>query len=151
MLKKEFVFPLKAYKISTMGKDVVVSTFPALVANCCRMATITNVQNKNQNLCYDWTKFMEFRNNLSIVIMQNQFEYLDNIIIDFFKTYNYEVLRDISTKVRFTIQFPDEAIQTFTSRCNAFKGKEWDDILDGFVDALYDFLNSGTIHNQTPK
>ena len=150
MLKKEFINPLKAYKMKYMGKDTVINTIPMLIANCCRHSYVINVKGSTQPLCYDWTKLMEFRNNLSIAIAFENYDLLDNIILEFFKTYNYKVILNNLQYMIFTIEFPKESEDEFVETCNNFKGKQWDDILENLIEALYKFLNSGTVHGQTP-
>jgi len=148
MLKKEFINPLKAYKIKYMGRGAIINIFPLLLANCCRQSYIINIKGSTQPLCYDWTKLMEFKNNLSIVIANENYDLLDNIILEFFKTYNYKILTKQSSYLLFKIEFPKDAEDNFIETCNNFKDKQWDDILDDFLEALYIFLNTGTVHGQ---
>ena len=137
---------LKAFKISTFGKENIVETFPMLLANCCRTMRVPNIFGQPQELIYDWGKFVEFRVNLGTAIYNEQYDYLDNIIIEFFQTYSYKTLTPKGQLVVFTIEFPEEAVTTFENTCNAFKGKLWDNILDDFLNAFHDFVKTATVH-----
>jgi len=151
MIKPEFIQSLKAFKFSTMGKEHVAKIFPELLANSCRSLSITDILGNKKEVIYNWGKLMEYKINLSNAIYNNNYDLLDNIIIDFYQSYNYKMVTPKGQLVMFKVDFSDEVIKKFTDICNAFKGKEWDDILNDFLDAFYDFITKATIHGDNFK
>jgi hypothetical protein len=146
MLPEGFIASLKAYKFSVMGRDSVIKVFPELLANTCRTMQVTNMYGVPQGLCYDWNKLMEFKVNLSTAIAMEKYDTLDNIIIEFFDSYNYKIVTPMGQLVMFKVDFPKESKRKFETTCNAFKGRLWDDIIDEFVTSFYEFANTATIH-----
>jgi len=149
MVKKEILNSLKPFKTSSMGKAHVAEAFPSLLANVCRSMGVLDMYGITRPVIHDWGKLMEFKVNLSTAIYSNNFDTLDNIIIEFFKTYNYKIVTPLGQLVMFKVDFTDESEKKFELICNDFKGKEWDEILESFIDALYDFLSSATIHGDS--
>ena len=148
MIAKVFIDSLKTYKEPLYTKDKIASDFPFALANCCRSMKITNILGQPQGLLYDWTRLREFQVNLGIAIESEQYDYLDNIILEFFSEYNYKIITPDGKFVMFKIAFNEDAKNKFVDICNAFKGKEWNNILDDFLDSLYVFLNTITIHGE---
>ncbi len=146
MLPEGFLNSLKAYKFSVMGRDAVITSFPELLANVCRMMKVTNVFGLPQAICYDWGKLLEFKINFSNAIAFENFDMLDNIILEFFSSYHYNIITPDGSLVMFKVDFPEDETQKFVNTCNAFKGREWDDILPEFLDALYSYTSKATIH-----
>lgn len=146
MIKKELINALKPFKVSTMGKDHVSRVFPELLANACRSMGVVDCYGATHPVLQDWGKLVEFKVNLSTAIYTDNYDTLDNIIIDFFNTYNYKIVLPTGKFVMFKVEFPQESKDLFESRCNQFKNCEWDEILNDFIDYLYEFLSSATIH-----
>lgn len=148
MLEKTIANSLKAFKFSVMGRKSVAGAFPTLIANCCKSMKIINIYGQYQAIHYDWNKLLIFEMNLGTAIYNNNFDTLDNIIIEFFHCYHYQTVTPDGQFVMFEVDFPDEAIKKFETICNKFKGKEWDDILDKFIDAFFEFVNLATVHKE---
>jgi len=146
MIKPEFIKSLKAFTFSTMGKEHVAKIFPELLANSCRSLSITDIMGNKKEVIYNWGKLMEYKINLSNAIYSDNYDLLDNIIIEFYQSYNYKIVTPKGQLVMFQVEFPDEAIEKFTNICNNFKGKEWDNILSDFLDSFYEFITTATIH-----
>ncbi len=102
---------------------------------------IVDMYGNMQPVIHDWGKLVEFKINLSNSIYLNNYDLLDNIIIEFFTTYNYKTFTPKGQYVMFHVDFPKESIDVFTNICNSFKGQEWDNILYLFLDSLYIFLS----------
>ena len=146
MIKPELITALKAFRFSTMGRDHIAKVFPELLANSCRTMAIVDIFGNKKEVIFNWGKLMEYKINFSSAIYSNNYDMLDNILIEFFKSYNYKIIVPPGKLVMFHIDFPDEAIQKFENTCNAFKGKQWDDIIDTFLDSFYEFVSTATVH-----
>jgi len=110
---------------------------------------IIDIYGVTRPVIHDWGKLVEFKVNLSTAIYMDNYDTLDNIIIEFFKTYNYKIITPTGQFVMFKVDFTDESEKRFESICNNFKGKDWDSIIDDFIDALYIFLSSATVHGDS--
>ena len=146
MIQQAFIKSLKAFKFSVFGKEHIAKVFPELLANSCRSMAIIDIMGQPKEVIYDWGKLVEYKINLSNAIYNDNYDLLDNIIIEFFKSYNYQIVVPDGRLIIFHIDFPDEAIEKFTNICNAFKGKQWDDIIDSFLDSFYEFVCTATVH-----
>jgi hypothetical protein len=146
VIKQELINALKAFRFSTMGKEHVAKVFPELLANSCRSMAITDILGAKKEVIYDWGKLVEYKINFSNAIYSDAYDMLDNIVIEFYKSYNYKIIVPPGRLVLFHVDFPDEAIEKFTNICNAFKGQLWDDILDNFLDSFYEFVSTATVH-----
>lgn len=145
MFKKEFLQPLKAYTTNIYTKEIICTVFPNMLAQLCRMTSVINFYGYPQQLHFNPEHVIEFTNNLGCSIHQENYDLLDNIILKFFKEYYYMI--PINNKYyRFVVDFNEEATNKFVETCNNFKGKQWDDIISPFLDSLYEFLNTITIH-----
>jgi len=149
MIQPALINSLKAFKFSTMGKEHVAKIFPELLANSCRSMAIVDIMGARKEVIYDWGKLVEYKINLSNAIYGNNYDMLDNIIIEFFKSYNYKMITPDSRLILFHVDFPDGAISKFEETCNAFKGLLWDDIIDDFLDSFYEFVSTATVHGDS--
>ena len=141
-MRRGYLKGLKGYRTAIFSLETVATVVPQLISDLFKSFFIEGPRGHPMPIGYDWGRLMEFQVNLGTVIVNQNFDYLDNIIIQFFKSYGCVV-----PPHKHHIQFPDEAITKFTLICNSFKGKEWDDIIDEFIDALYDFFSQGTMLN----
>jgi len=140
--RRGLLIGLKAYKTAVYGMETIAAVFPNLIADLLKMFMAKNAMGNTTPIGYNWNQLMEFQINLGNAIAAAQFDYLDNIVIQFLQSYSY-----VLPPYQFFIEFPDEEIQEYTEICNGFKGKEWDDIVDDFVDATYEFFGSGKMFN----
>ena len=149
MIVDAFIIALRTYKEPLYTKDKIAERFPFTLANCCRTMKVTNIFGKPQGLLYDWGQLQIFQSNMGIAISQEKYDTLDDIIIDFFNSYNYKVITPKGQHVMFTVEFPESAETIFRNKCNTFKNKKWNDILDTFLDVLVEFLKTATVHGDT--
>ena len=137
---------LKNFKQPIYSKQAVSEIFPKCLMQYLCSYSVTNIYGKVQHIAYDSTKSYEFVLRLGGVIYHDTLDLLDDIVIDFVKTYHYKVVTPKVEFVMFPVNFPESEEIKFRTICNNFKGRAWNDILPEFVDALYDFVNTATIH-----
>ena len=146
MIADAFLNSLRIYREPHYTKEKIAENFPVTLANCCRTMKVTNILGKPQGLLYDWGQFQAFQSNLGITIYNEKYDYLDDTIIDFFNSYNYKIITPKGQRVMFTVEFSEDATNVFRNKCNASKNKEWNEIIDPFLDALSEFLKTATVH-----
>jgi hypothetical protein len=151
MLKEEYRNILKSYKVEKLGSNVVAGQFPSILCHVCINSYVINMYGQRQTIYYDWKKKIEFEVSLGAAIASEYYDILDDIIINFMKTFNYNIITPANTLVNFIVNIPEPSIAKFQNVCNNFKGKLWDDILNDFIDALYEFTNTITIHGDKPQ
>ena len=146
MISEAFVNALRTYKEPLYTKEKIAECFPRTLANSCRTMKITNILGKPQGLYYDWGQLQAFQVNLGAAIHNENYDSLDNIIIDFVNSYNYKTVTPKGQFIMFTVDFPDTAVHQFEIACYQFKGKKWNDMLNEFIDELVKFLKTVTVH-----
>lgn len=129
---------LKAYKTTTFPKEDIATLFPSLLADILRMFMAKSLNGRPLPIGYNWDKFMEFQTNLGIMIAQEKFDYLDNVVIQFLKSY-----QTCFNPYVITICILDDELRKYENICNEFKGKTWDEIIDDFIDATYNLFKTG--------
>ena len=134
---------LKGYKTAVYPMQTIVDVFPHLIADYCKSFLVTRFDGHTDTIGYDWGRLLEFQINLGSMISSHKFEYLDNVVLQLFKSYSY-----IYTVYQFYIDFDSISVKRFVKTCDTFKNKEWDDVIDDFVDALHDLFSSGTFLNK---
>lgn len=143
-MKRGLLKGLKAYKTFVFPIETIAEVFPSIFADILKMFRLRTAIGQSMPIGYDWSKLMEFQINLGNCIANNQFNYLDNILLQFLKSYSYVI-----PPYQFFIKFSNEEEEKFVNTCNAFKGKKWDDIIDVFIDAVYDLFETGKMFNQS--
>jgi hypothetical protein len=139
-MKKELFSGLKLYKTTNYSKEIIANAFPIVCANLFKMFMAKTPTGQAIPIGYDWGKLMEFKTNLGTIIAKENYDFLDNIIIQFLNSYSC-----ICMPYRIFIKFPEEKLDEYTKICDNFKGKKWDDIIDTFIDATYDLFALGTM------
>ena len=146
MFIKHMLPGLKAQRIAIYERNIVAEAFPTLLAHCLQMLKVTNIFGHEQILMYDWQKLVQFKINLGGAIYNKNYDMIDDILLDFLSTYHYKKVTPRGKLVMFMMEFPEEAKNAFVEKCNAFKGKDWDEIVCDLVDAIYSLLESTTVH-----
>ena len=146
MIKPGMINALKAFRFSTMGREHIAKVFPELLATSCRTMAIVDIFGSKKEVIFDWGKMMEYTVNFSSAIYSDNYDMLDDILIELLKSYNYTIFVPPGKRILFHVDFTDAAIEKFTNTCNAFKGKEWDDIINDFLDSFYEFVSTATVH-----
>jgi hypothetical protein len=146
MLNEKYKGSLLILKKSINGADAVAKLFPRCLMEFLRCVYVTNMYGQLQTICYDYEKSHEFQIRLGFAIHNNNFDAIDDILIEFINTYHYKILTPDFKLVMFPVNIPKEAESVFRKICNSFKGKEWDNILPELVDTLYAFTSTITIH-----
>jgi len=141
-MRRELLKGIKGYRTANFSIETIAEVVPSLIADFFKTFMATNMQGNASPIGYDWGRLLEFQINLGTMIKTKQFDYLDNVVIQFLKSYSH-----VHSAYRFFIKFSDAAIEKFTKICNSFKGLDWDDIVDEFVDALYEFFSQGKMAN----
>jgi len=132
---------LKGYKEGFYTKEQVAEYFPEVLAGFLKMINIKSAQLITAPIEFDWQKLMKFKMNFGKAIYTNNFDKLDDIILEFLNTYKCR----ISLTQSVVASFPEEAQKQLVQTCNSFKGKQWNDILEELVDALERYFTSGKI------
>ena len=140
---------LKNYKKEKNGRNIVIESFPRTLMTLLCSSHIINIYGEPHPIGYDGIKSFEFITRMSDAIAHDNFDLLDDIIIDFVKTYHYTILTPEYKMIMFPVNFPEDAEKIFREICNSFKGKQWNDVLSEFIDALYTFTDTATIHGDT--
>jgi len=91
-------------------------------------------------LCTSWGKLKEFTINMGTIIYKEHFDYLDNIVLEYLKNYKMP-----TNMYQLHLQFPEEATTHFINVCNSFKGEKWDNVIDTFLNEIYDYFIQGKI------
>ena len=143
-MKRQLLKGLRGYQTPTFSIELIAELVPNLIAEVLKMYTARNAMDQITPIGYDWNKMLEFQINLGTMIATKQFDYLDNVMIQFLKSYSY-----VLPPYRFFIKFPDEELIKYEEICNEFKGKEWNEIVDEFVDATIDLFESGKMFNKS--
>jgi len=146
MISRQLLERLKSFRVNDTNKNNMADAFPDTLATVLTMFTIRNIYGEEQALLYDWRKKVKFKINLGYAIANEYFDTFDEIILDFVKSYNYRKATPDGKFYEFKIEFPEQAIAEFESVCNAFKGRTWNDLLEDFINALRNLLDSATIH-----
>lgn len=141
MINKSLLDGLKVYKTNSEDTGGIAIVFPLVLGNILRLITITLPPCYVKNLTYDVNKFMEFQLCMGNAIRNHDFDVLDNIILEFFKSYHFML-----PPHKFCLEFPQKVEETFITTCNNFKGKKWNDILGLFMESLYELLLHGTVN-----
>lgn len=142
MINKNLIDGLKVYKTRDDNIDTISKIFPMMFGNLLTMMVVKFPNGTVMNMVFDRDKLDSFFENFRNAIYYNEFDYIDNVILDFLHGYNFK-----SPPYMVTIDFSDEEIINFTNTCNNFKEKHWNDILDDLVDAIYNLLCSATANN----
>ena len=143
MINKDLVFGLKGHRTTDATLDKVASSFPLVFGNLLRLMSVILPPCYVFNFMFERDKFMAFILTLGNAIHFNQFDFIDNIILEFLSSYNY-----IIPPYKVIIDLDPKEVDKFTVLCNGFKGKEWNDILSPLVDGIYDLLNTATANGQ---
>ena len=146
MFIKHLLVGLKSQKFAIYEKNIVAETFPELLAQCLQMIKVINLYGEEQVLSYDWQKLVQFKVNMGNAVYTETYNSLDNILIDFLSTYHYKKVTPAGSLVMFSINFLEEEKNIFIEKCESFKGKKWDNIVNDLIDAIYNLFNSATIH-----
>jgi hypothetical protein len=141
MINKKLFNGLKNYYINDDNIESIAQAFPLVLGNLLRMMNVQVPPRSTVNLLFDRDKFLEFINNFGYAILNEDFDLFDNLIIEFISTYHYVIL-----PYKYIIDLDEEQKIIFINLCNSFKGKKWNDILDIFVDGLYDLLSLSTVN-----
>lgn len=124
------------------SKKTIADVIPRLIANSL-LSTPFKYNTGKVSISYTSTDLMTFTNRLGGAIHADQYDQLDNIILNFVKSY-------IGFAPQLTLVklvFPEEEASKFEQICNTFKGKSWVDISSEFIHALQILLQSGYIIN----
>jgi hypothetical protein len=119
---------------------VIVETVPVKIAYGINTLKFIDNTNQLRSILFDNIRLSVLQTDLGNAIINNDFDNLDNIIIQFFKSFSCRTRQG-----NVYVTFSEDSIVKFTNICNNFKGKEWDDIVVDFFDALYEFILSGMI------
>jgi len=143
-MNKHTEYLLMSLKVHTSASrpfaDIALE-FPVMLSATLRMIPF-KYELHNLLLSYNALGFLTFRTRLSTAIFTNNFDYLDNVILDFIKSSKYSY-----GATPLTLTFSEETTLNFVELCNSFKGRPWDDIIDPFIDGLRDLLSSGFLTN----
>jgi len=142
-MREGLLIGLKAYKTTVYSKKIIAGIFPKIFAEILKSFMTRNAMGDPAPIGYDWNKIMEFQINMGTIIDQEKFDYLDNVVLQFLKSYSFVI-----PPYRFFIELPEEEIIKYTTICDGFKGKSWDDIIDVFIDATYNLFKTGTMRDQ---
>ena len=137
MINKETFNNLKCYRINSEEEtSQFAQIFPIFLGNFFRLIHIKVLPIGVACLYYDPVKFLSFQTKLSYAILLHKYDDLDNIVLEFLDNYFCGTSH---------IDLVEEERIKFINICNGFVGKHWNDILDSFVDALYDLLSTAMI------
>ncbi len=137
-INKQFLDSLKNCKIQDSTQNIAV--FPLIFANFLKSFLVKFSTGHVVSLRFLPEKIESFKEDLSKCIKESNFDNLDNIILSFLESYHYKIPPYIVT-----IDFNDKAKKRFIEVCNNFKGRDWNSILDSFVDSLYDLFSTSVI------
>lgn len=141
---KSFILKgIKAYRTPIFPIETIAKVVPHLLADYFKTFMAQNMQGTTSPIGYDWGRLLEFQNNLGMMIMSKKFDYLDNVVLQFLKSYSH-----VFSVYRFPIKFPDSSVEKFKKICDSFKEREWNDIVDEFIDAVELLFSSGKILNK---
>ncbi|HRZ18862.1 MAG TPA: hypothetical protein P5136_02285 [Methanofastidiosum sp.] len=118
----------------------ISSMAPVKIMYALRNFRIIDTTGQEYRLTFDGITVSPFQNKLRDAIENEDFDVLDNIILDFFKGYHIHLWGG-----KLYISFPEENINSFVNICNNFKGKKWDEIVQDFFISLYTFMLSGSL------
>src|SRR5271157_642924 len=143
MIDKLILDELKMYGTTDSNLDKVASLFPQLLGNLICSVSVTLHPCYIFTLKFERDLYLQFTMNLGNAIRSNEFDMLDNIILDFIGTYHYyyppyKVIIDLN---------PIE-VKKFTELCNGFKGQTWNDILSPLIDGIYNILITATANGE---
>lgn len=141
--KRQLLQGIKGYRTHIYSIDTISNVVPHLIADLFRTFFVSDNLGRPRWIGYDWGRLMEFQVNLGSVIASGNFDYLDNIILQFLHGYSCLVFPH-----KFNIKFSNDAKEKYSKICNRFKGLGWDDIIDEFIDSTFELFESGTIHNK---
>ena len=125
-------------KICTL--TTIVETVPIKIAYGIKALRFIDTSGTPFNININSIQLSVLQTKLGNAIINNDFDTLDDIIINFFKSYYC-----ITQIGKLFIEFEKEKIDKFIEICNSFKGKQWDDIVITFFNELYIFIMSGKI------
>jgi hypothetical protein len=77
----------------------------------------------------------KFIDNMNTTIQENNFDYLDNITLDFMGSLHF-----VTNFGNIAITIDEEQKKKFIEICNSFKGKKWEEVCPIFIDNTYDLL-----------
>lgn len=140
MINKSVICGLKAYKSTEENIIVISKIFPILFGNILRLSYVYFKPTDRIMLVYNQLEFLKFQTKLGYAIMMHEYDYLDNIVLEFLDSYHY----GFSPYV-FHIKFNQEVRQKFIDTCNTFKGKTWNEIIDTFIDSFYELISTATL------
>lgn len=146
MFIKHLLVGMKAQKFSIYEKNIVAEVFPNMLTQWLTMIKVVNIYGLEQQLSYDWKKQVQFKLNLGHAIYNENYDKIDDIILEFMNTYHYKILTPKKELVLFPVVFKEEAKNEFINKCNSFKGKEWDNIVSDLIDSIYSLFESATVH-----
>src|SRR5271157_5705076 len=139
MINRNLLNGLKGFTTQDDNLSYIADAFPKILGNFLRLMHTSVKLVYVFSLNFDRNKFMEFMINLGNAIQNNEFDYIDNIIIDLLSTYHY-----IYPPYKVIIDLDPLSTERFTVLCNGFKGKKWNDILSPLVDGIGDLLEAVT-------
>lgn len=139
MINKKIFEGLKGYQTTEETLSGVAQSFPMIFGHLLRMMHVMLHPCYVFNFMFERGQFIQFMSNLGNAIQSHNFDYIDNIIIEFLSSYNYVI-----PPYKVIIDLDPNSVQRFTDLCNNFKGKKWNDILSPLVDGIVDLLENAT-------
>ena len=83
----------------------------------------------------------QFIDKFEEALKNDQYDQLDNITLDFISNLKYR-----TPDFEISLNIEEDEKQKFIDICNNFKDKEWDEIIDEFIDSVYNLLSNCTIY-----
>jgi hypothetical protein len=142
MINRTLLNRFKVYKVSSYGEENVIKIFPSTFANILTMLYIKLTADVVVNFRFEKKIYDKFVTDLQTAIINEHFDYFDNIILELLHNYHFRYKEYI-----ISLDFNDLKMEEFIVICNEFSGKKWDDILDTFIDAFYDLLCTATAND----
>jgi len=134
---------LKMFKSTTHSVDILSRVVPIILVRTFTKFLVITADGLWDRLYEDSADLFNFNVNLGVAIRDNNFDYLDNIILPYF-----EACFSMQNGVKYTVIFDPTAKANFSNACNSFAGKLWDNILDTFCDELLVLTKSGKVNNR---
>lgn len=144
--KRQILQGIKGYRTISYPLETIASVVPQFIADLFRTFFIEDSAGRPNYIGYDWGRLMEFQINMGNMIKQGKFTYLDNVVLQFLNGYGCLVF-----PYKHNVKFAEQEVEKFTKLCNSFVNLTWDDIVDPFIDAIYDLFSTAKINNQAIK
>ena len=140
MINKQTLDNLKYFKIQEDNLLHVTKAFPLLLSNTIRSMYIYFKLDTYTNISATYEQHLKLQTKLSYFILLHQYDNFDNVLLEYLDSVHYGIHPYI-----YKIEFNKEERQKFINVCNQFAGKHWNDILDPFLDALYNLLATASV------